>query len=383
EDGTPYFVMEYIDGLPITRHCDEARRSVNERLRLFLDVCSAVHHAHANLVIHRDLKPGNILVDHEGRAKLLDFGICKLLVRETGDTAYSQSGDFPAMTPEYASPEQVRGDAITVASDVYSLGAVLYQLLTGTRAVRLTERSPQAVEEAVCRQAPRLPSEAARGSRRPGAVARARQLEGDLDEILLRAMQKEPARRYQSAEQLAADLRRHLEHRPVGARPLTPGYRARRFLRRNRVGVAAGLGISVAFSAGLALSARQAREARQDLRKMREADASLVAQLGDSVQAAPDTGTRWELARRTSEYLDRLASRSYGDDSLDLELARAYLRLGELAGGQDRESVALARSTLARARELSDRLLARAPLSRDARDVRERALRRLARLGAP
>jgi len=206
--------MEYIDGNWITRYCDCKTLSVEEMLRLFLRVCSAVHYAHLQFVVHRDLKPGNILVDSKGEPKLVDFGICKLLYREAnGDHHDTGALGMPLLTPEYASPEQVRGEPINIASDVYSLGAVLYELLTGTRPHVFPKLSPQVVEQVVCQQDVRTPSDVARKSSHKLAA----RLRGDLDNIILKAMRKEPARRYQTVEQFAADIRNHLPHSPIRA----------------------------------------------------------------------------------------------------------------------------------------------------------------------
>jgi serine/threonine protein kinase len=380
EDGVPFLVMEYIEGLSITRWCEEKRASIKERLRLFLEVCAAVNHAHANLVIHRDLKPGNILVDRTGRPKLLDFGICKLLYQDGGDASHTQTLEWNALTPEYASPEQVLGEPVTVASDVYSLGVVLYELLTGTRPHRLEKRTPQAVEEAVCRKAVPLPSERVRASGVPRAAALARALAGDLDNIVFRAMHRVPERRYASPEELASDVRSYLANRPVSARPDTLAYRSVKFLRRNAVAVAAAACVVAAFSAGLAFSSRQARDANRDLRRLRESDASLVSQLADAVEAAAPA-TRGDLARRTSETLDHLAAGATNDDTLELAVAGASLRIGELTGKPDAASATLARANAERARAVADRLLARRPDHPDARALRDRAAALSRRLG--
>lgn len=256
EDGVPYFVLERIDGLPIDRHCDERRLSVTERIRLFRTVCAAVAYAHKNLVVHRDLKPSNILVGADGQPKLLDFGIAKVLspdeLEEEGSRTIS-----PALTPSYASPEQLRGEPVTTATDIYSLGVVLYRLLSGalprvvptphaTAGSGFSEVDPPSrrsrrAEPTSRGAAPLSPEEVAR---RRGTTPRglARQLAGDLDNILQKALRPEPERRYASVERLGEDLRRYLEHLPVEARPDGWGYRAAKFLRRNPLAaVLAGL----------------------------------------------------------------------------------------------------------------------------------------------
>src|SRR5215467_10401123 len=258
EEGLPYFVMEYIEGQPLGEYCDTHRLATDERLLLFRDICSAVHFAHQNLVIHRDIKPGNLLVTPAGKVKLLDFGIAKLLLPGPGRDETTQAA-ARAMTPDYASPEQVRGDPITTSSDVYSLGVLLYELLTGHRPYRITTGSPVEIIRAICEQEPDKPSTAVAKVRAlpdgesdtvvrltPESVSKARasqpdklrrQLEGDLDNIILKAMRKEPQRRYASAEQLSEDLRRYLEGLPVIARKDTLGYRAGKFVRRHKAGV--------------------------------------------------------------------------------------------------------------------------------------------------
>ena len=218
EQGLPFFAMEYIEGEPIDTYASRAELSVEDRLRLFLQVCGAVAYAHQHLVIHRDIKPLNILVTSEGMPKLLDFGIAKVL--QAGDEETSTVTGMRLLTPEYASPEQVEGRHATTVSDVYALGVVLYELLTGRSPYRLRSRTPQDVVQAVCTTDPERPSQAGDDEKVR------RRLRGDLDTILLTALRKEPDRRYQSVEQLAADLRRHLEGMPVLARPDTFGYRA-------------------------------------------------------------------------------------------------------------------------------------------------------------
>jgi len=223
-DGLPYFVMEYAEGAPIDRYCDERQLSIRERITVFCKVCDAVRHAHAHRVIHRDLKPGNILVTADGEPKLLDFGISKVLAADplesTESTAFSR-----AMTPQYASPEQMRGAPVTSASDVYSLGLLLYELLTGRRAYSLDGLTLQEIDRIVSTQEPLRPS------------THRRELAGDLDNIALMALRKEPARRYATVDDLSDDLLRHLDGRPVRARSDEVGYRAARFLKRHRARV--------------------------------------------------------------------------------------------------------------------------------------------------
>ena len=267
-DGRPYLVMEYVDGVPIDEYADREELSVERRLTLFLKVCSAVHYAHQNLVVHRDIKPSNVLVNAAGEPRLLDFGIAKLLDPEAFPLTLDQTATgVRPMTPHYASPEQVRGGTITTASDVYSLGVLLYKLLTGRLPHRLSGLSVLEVERVLAEETPVKASVAARP--RPAA----RRLAGDLDNIVAMALRREPGRRYGSAEQLAQDIERHLTGRPVMARRDTFGYGMSVFLRRNKV-AAAVAGLILAMIVAFAVSsARQAAEtARQRDRAQLERD---------------------------------------------------------------------------------------------------------------
>jgi eukaryotic-like serine/threonine-protein kinase len=277
ERGLPYLVMEYVEGEPIVAYADRRRLTVDDRLRLFRAVCAAVQYAHQNLTVHRDLKPSNILVGGDGVPKLLDFGIAKLIGPDTESPglAVTQT-QVRLMTPEYASPEQVRGESVTTASDVYSLGVVLYELLTGRRPYVLEGRGLREIERQIVHEEATRPSVALASLATALAeqVARQRaahveplrrQLTGDLDTVVLKALHKEPSRRYASAEQLSEDVRRHLEGMPVLARPDTLGYRAGKFVRRHRVGVAvsaAFVGLLVAFGVAMAVQAARLAEER-------------------------------------------------------------------------------------------------------------------------
>jgi eukaryotic-like serine/threonine-protein kinase len=236
ESGLPYLVMEYVVGLPIDRYCDLNKLSIDDRLRLFRTVCSAVQYAHQNLVIHRDLKPGNILITKDGVPRLLDFGIAKLLNPEFLQTPLITRTEWRPMTPEYASPEQVRGKPVTEASDTYSLGVLLYELLAGRRPYDSTGRSRLEIERMICEQEPERPSAAIRETlvNCPASTGSRRALEGDLDTIIMKALRKEPERRYTSVEELSQDIERYLKGMPVRARKPTIAYRSARFLHRHK-----------------------------------------------------------------------------------------------------------------------------------------------------
>ncbi len=272
EDGRPYFVMELVEGEPITEYCRTRDLPVEERLRLLLDACDAVAAAHRNLVVHRDLKPSNVLVTKDGQVKLLDFGIAKLLgPDDTGEAAAETRTEMRLLTPAYAAPEQVLGEPVTTATDVWALGALSYELLTGTLPQKREGRSPSALAAAVVDDVTERPSQ--RVGReplgllptvRPTEASRrrlVRRLRGDLDNVLLAALRRAPERRYGSVTAFAGDLRRHREGQPVKARADTVGYRVGKFVRRNRVGVAAGVLVLASLVGGLGVAAWQARRA--------------------------------------------------------------------------------------------------------------------------
>jgi eukaryotic-like serine/threonine-protein kinase len=300
EDGRPYLVLELVEGLPVDEYCDRHRLTVDQRLGLFQKICSAVQHAHQNLLVHRDLKPANILVTPQGEPKLLDFGIAKRLALEADDTLHRTRIGLRLLTPRYASPEQVRGDAITTASDVYSLGVILYELLAGRSPYPLAMDVPYEMERMICEQEPERPSlalfrqglpnieETAGDPENPEtpeniALARktrpqalAHRLCGDLDNIVLMALRKEPQRRYGSAAQLAQDLEKHLQDLPVTARPDTLQYRARKFVRRHRAAVAVTAAACLLVAGSVTSLVAQGRQLEQERDKARYAMSFLV-----------------------------------------------------------------------------------------------------------
>lgn len=417
ETGAPYIVMEYVQGEPVDKWCEERRLDVRARIELFRKVCEAISYAHRQLVVHRDLKPGNILVTEDGTPRLLDFGIAKLLPADGAQTFAGQTVAL-AMTPDYASPEQVRGEAAGTATDVYSLGAVLYRLLSGARPHSMQTMTPGEIERVICEVAPARPSSVA-----PPALGRA--LRGDLDNIVLMAMRKEPERRYLSADELSADLKRYLEGRPVLAREDTLGYRAGKFLKRNAAGTAAValVALSLAVGAGVAWwQARRAEEARaaaesdraraeqasekaerqrlaamaahadadaeRDRARLHASQAQAAREVAERrmqqlVELANEsmvgvyeaierlqggTEARAKVARSTLRYLQGLEEEAGHDPRVMKILALTYMRTGDVLGLPDRANLGGAKEALAsflKARDLTLKLLMREPGDRE------------------
>ena len=311
EDRLPYFVMEVVDGEPIDRYCRDRELSVGARLRLFRKVCAAVQFAHQNLVIHRDLKPGNILITEGGEPKLLDFGIAKLLDDSlTASPVQTELGQGP-MTPRYASPEQIRLEPVTTASDVYSLGVLLYELLTGLDPYDVRGRRGDEVARAVCEQEPERPSTAVRRRTAETEVGESqrlrRQLAGDLDSIVLKAMRKEPHERYASAEQLSDDVRRHLEGMPVDAQTGSFRYRAGKFVRRHRLGMGVAAGFLVLIVGFSILSTVLWRNAERQ-RQRQEAVLDILGIFTDA--ANPDKASEQQLTADEALQLGQEAARA-------------------------------------------------------------------------
>jgi non-specific serine/threonine protein kinase/serine/threonine-protein kinase len=328
EDGVPYLVTEYVEGQPIDQFCAVRRLSVRERIELFRVVLSAVHFAHQNLIVHRDLKPSNILVTADGAPKLLDFGIAKLLRPEFGAHMGLTRTELQPMTPEFASPEQILGQPINTASDIYSLGVILYRLLTGSHPFELKTHTAVELERAICETEPERPSRFAAHSSGAAKVD-ASLLRGDLDTIVLMAMRKEPQRRYASADHFSEDLRRHLQGFPVLARKAGPGYRISKFVGRHKIACAAGMLVAtaLAFSGYTAIQEKRAAERRfQDLREF----ANSVQDVDTKIRKSPTEG-RAELVAKSLKYLDRLALEKR-DPSILRDLVNGYLNAGDVQG---------------------------------------------------
>jgi tetratricopeptide (TPR) repeat protein len=328
-EGEPFLVMEFVDGVPIHRFCEERNLPVSERLSLFRNVCEAVQFAHQNLVVHRDLKPDNILVTNDGTPRLLDFGTAKLLSPSVGgsDSELTRQG-FQSFTPQYASPEQVLGHPITTASDTYSLGVLLYLLLTGRLPYELKEFTTAEMVRVICEEAPQRPS------------VRDGRLDADLEAIVLKALRKEPAQRYLTAAQLADDVQSFLDGRAVSARRGTFAYRAGKFAHRHRIALFAaclvlltvlvGVG-GVLWQARIAIAERRKAEARAA--DLRELSKSLLSELDEAIKDLPgSTGAQHLLVTRVLEHLDRASKDAAGDRLTQLDLVNAYTRLANIQG---------------------------------------------------
>jgi eukaryotic-like serine/threonine-protein kinase len=380
EDGLPYLVMELVPGEPIDAYCDSRRLGVPERLWLFLKICEAVHHAHRSLVVHRDLKPGNILVTPDGVPKLLDFGIARLLPPPDAETPVERTVTaLRALTPNYASPEQVRGVSVTTSTDVYSLGVVLYELLAGSRPhegglahevlAAICDEDPDRPSASVARTRVRtsgsgtveLTPEAVSGSRGLSPKLLRRRLAGDLDTIVLKALRKVPTERYASVEALAEDLRRHLEGRPVRARPQTAGYRAGKFVRRNPGLVVASALAVAALLGGIVATTRQTRLAQRRFDEARRLIRTVIFDVQPKMAAVPGTTPlRKELIESTLQYLEALARDAGNNPALLRELSASYVQLARVQGMRGEANVGDvqgARRTLGEAEKLTHRLL--------------------------
>ncbi len=339
EDGEPYIVMEHVrNARPIDEYCASRDLGLNERLDLFRQACSAVQYAHRFLIVHRDLKPSNILVTDEGIVKLMDFGIAKNLLAGFDDPSPQTLGVQP-MTPAYASPEQLRGEAISTASDVYSLGVVLYELLTGHRPFESAEKGLPNMVQSICEEEPERPSVSLRP--RPDSLSSIRtgkpgegfieRLRGDLDWIILMALRKDPMRRYVSVEQFSEDIRKYMAGLPVIARSDTFSYRAGKFFHRNKLGIAAVALIVVTLAGGVVSTRREQARTRARFNDVRALANSILFEISDAIRDLPgSTPARLLLVERAQTYLDKLDHESGDDPSLERELAEAYKKVGEV-----------------------------------------------------
>jgi eukaryotic-like serine/threonine-protein kinase len=335
-EGVAFLVMEYIEGASLYDYAQSHGLDVTQLLALFQAVCSAVHFAHQRLVVHRDLKPANILVTAGGTPKLLDFGVAKMLAPAEDAGPHATLTGYQPMTPDYASPEQIGGHSLTTATDIFSLGVILFELLTGRRPLRL---SGVPIEEAIRIAAQETPPPPSR--LRPGIAP-------DLDAIVAKAMRKEPDGRYTSAGDLAADIGRYLAGLPVEAHRGAGLYRARKFVARHRMAVAAAL-VAVVLGVGAASAiVYEARLADRRYRDVRKLANSVLYELHDAIAPLPgSTGARKLLVTRATEYLDTLARETGRDNGLKMELAGAYARVGDVQGHPGRPNLGDSEGALA------------------------------------
>ena len=378
--GQPYLVLEYVDGVRIDRFADEHRLSVNKRLELFLQVADAVAHAHANLVVHRDLKPSNILVRTDGQIKLLDFGVGKLLEQETNPQTTVTIGAANPLTPEYAAPEQARGELVTTATDVYALGVLLYGLLTGRHPTSegsrtladhlhaLLECEAARASDAVA--AGTADDSAARTALRQSTPERLRRVyRGDIDNVLAKALEKEPRRRYESVTAFTDDIRRFLNHEPLSVQGQAWSYRAGKFIRRHRWPVAAAIAAFATLAAGFLVANQQRLIAESRFRQLRHLSQQ-VFQLDSHIQTVPGaTEARQALVAASLEYLEGLSRDAGGDLDLLQEVSDGYWRVARIQGvpiGLTLGDFAKAEESLKKADALLERILASRPRDRRA-----------------
>ncbi len=365
-DGRPYFVMEYIEGNRLDAYCEDQHLDVHGRCRLFLDVCSATAYAHRNLVVHRDLKPSNILVTAEGTVKLLDFGLAKLLFEDNPATALTHAGHNP-MTPAYASPEQIKGAPVNTSSDVYSLGVVLYQVLTGRLPYRVKSTAGTDLSTAILAADIERPSTGVLRQSDSGEAPRkiSNQLRGDIDNIVLKALEREPDRRYRSVEAFGDDLRLYLEGRPIKARASSRIYRLSKFVKRNRSGVVVATLALLSLVSGLVATSYEAHMANKRFAQVRKLANTFLFQFHDAIRDLPGaTPARQLVAQTARDYLDSLAADARGDEQLQRELANSYLKLSDVQGNIFNGNLGNSHAALSSARkalEISDELSKKHP----------------------
>ena len=396
-EGLPFIAMEHVEGQNIGDFCDQNRLTIDERLVLFRKVCAAVAYAHQNLVVHRDIKPSNILVTPDGEPKLLDFGIARLLSSDQfGYTIEPTAAGAGLMTPEYSSPEQIRGEKVTTASDIYSLGILLYEILSGHRPFRFQSRSADEVLQVISQYQPPSPSTAAstkqeiappdnevtRRMLTPDTVAEMRsdkparlkrKLAGDLDNIVMMALRKEPDRRYSSVEQFADDVRRHLEGLPIVARPATLSYRTAKFIERNRTATIFATLTLVAILIGSSIAVWQAVVARKQWQRaerrseeLRRLTNTLLNDLQNQVGGLPGSdAARRKLSQISIEYLNGLVQDT-NDPAVLKQLSKAYVLLGKQYGYENGNPNDI-RENISRGLEISRRLVADNPRDLEAK----------------
>jgi len=348
-DSLPYFVMEYVEGEQPLAYCERRGAGIRERLEIFRQICAAVHYAHQQLVIHRDLKPGNILIAPGGAVKLLDFGVAKVFTQDESDPTLTEL-DARILTPRYASPEQIAGEPVGTASDIYSLGVVIYELLTGQSPYGKTQRTGREMMAAVCLENPKPPSSVRR------------ELRGDLDAILLKALRKKPAERYASADQFSEDIDRYLAGRPVRARRGAFSYVAGKFLRRNWLATAAAAIAMASLVGGLVTATLARHRAERRFEQLRKLSHAVVFDYHDSIETLPgSTPVRRRMVKDALGYLDSLAAEA-PDPSLERELIDSYVRVSQDQGnsyylnlGDTADALVSARKAVALAKDLLKR----------------------------
>lgn len=355
KDGLPFYAMEFVEGIDIDEYCTKNNLSIRERLEIFRKVCSAVQHAHQNFVAHRDLKPNNILITKDKTVKLLDFGVAKVLSVDESDKKGTVT-EYGMMTPAYASPEQVRGEKVGVQSDIYSLGVILFELLTGRKPFNFKGLRPDEAVKMICESEPPKPSTVETFKKSDSNTQQisteketqilkldainSKHLKGDLDNIILKALKKEPERRYASVQEFSEDIKRHLEGLPVSARPDTFAYRSSKFIKRHKFGAVAASLIFLALVAGLLATFYQYRIAQAERQRaekrfeqVRKLANNVVFKYHDAIaNLSGSIAVREMLVKDAIEYLDNLAQDAGDNPELQNELAQAYLKIGNVQG---------------------------------------------------